>query len=387
MGKKIRDKGEGSVFQRKDGKWIAEFRIGTQANGRPKIKSFAGKTEQEVKRRLKVFKTDFIKNGYTSVKKISVENYVRNWLYTIQIHDIKPKTFDRNECVLRHQISKYIGYIQLASLATDDIQIFINTLVEKGYSYSTIRRAYEILNGCFKCGLKKEEIEKNPCVGVVLPKNIKVNYNKKMKFFTDQQIEKIVSESTYRYQNGNLRYRFGYAVVVLLYTGMRISELIGLKWEFVNFEEKTIKIERNVVYVRNRVDPENKKFYLLEQNSTKSAAGERVVYINKKVSEALQELKKINSSSDYVMNNTKDKIPHPQNMDDMFRRILKRCDITPCGVHALRHTFASMLFKKGVDVKTVSELLGHSDVSITYNTYIHLIKEQKQQAVALLDEL
>ena len=77
----------------------------------------------------------------------------------------------------------------------------------------------------------------------------------------------------------------------------------------------------------------------------------------------------------------------PRNIDRMLRNILTKCNIKPCGVHALRHTYASMLFKKGVDVKTVSELLGHADVSITYNTYIHLIKEQKQQAVTLLDEL
>jgi len=86
------------------------------------------------------------------------------------------------------------------------------------------------------------------------------------------------------------------------------------------------------------------------------------------------------------MANDAGNICEPRNIDRMFRNILAKCGIKPCGVHALRHTFASMLFKRGVDVKTVSELLGHANVSVTYDRYIHLIKEQKQEAVALLDD-
>jgi len=184
-------------------------------------------------------------------------------------------------------------------------------------------------------------------------------------------------------------YRLGHAIIVLLYTGMRMGELLGLKWNNIDFQNNTLKITNSVVTIKNR-SKSNKiktKWIVLDQDSTKTKSGERIIYLNHKATEALQEIQKINPNSEYVMSTSNNKIYYPRNLDRMFRNILTRCNIEPCGLHSLRHTFASMLFKKGVDVKTVSELLGHSDVSVTYNTYIHLIKEQKQQAVSLLDEL
>lgn len=98
-------------------------------------------------------------------------------------------------------------------------------------------------------------------------------------------------------------------------------------------------------------------------------------------------LKGINGRYDLVFSNAKGNRIYARNVDRMFRAILKRCSIAPTGVHALRHTFASCLFSKGVDVKTVSELLGHSEVGITYDTYIHLIQEQHVTAVEVLENV
>lgn len=98
-------------------------------------------------------------------------------------------------------------------------------------------------------------------------------------------------------------------------------------------------------------------------------------------------LKGINGRYDFVFSNAKGNRIYARNVDRMFRAILKRCNIAPTGVHTLRHTFASCLFAKGVDVKTVSELLGHSEIGITYDTYIHLIQEQHIVAVETLEEV
>lgn len=383
---KIRDKGEGSIFQRKDGTWISEYRIGKKSNGRPNVKSFSGKSKSEVKNKLKEFKYDMIKNDFNEVKKITVKEYINDWLYNIKINELKPKSFDRDEGIIKNQIYKYIADIQIGNLKINDIQQLMNTLIAQGYSYATIRKTYDILNSCFKLGIIKKEINGNPCVGVSLPKKLMVNYSKDVTFFNDNEIEVICKESVFKCKNGNMRYRLGHSIILLLFTGMRISELLGLKWENVNFDKKTIKISRSIVQVKNRSDNAKTNYKLLEQNSTKTDSSNRVIPLNQKALAALKEIQKINANSKYVMSNSYNKITYHQNIDDMFRKILKRCSIKPCGVHSLRHTFASMLFRKGVNVKTVSVLLGHSDVSITYNTYIHLIKEQEQEAVALLDE-
>ena len=214
-----------------------------------------------------------------------------------------------------------------------------------------------------------------------------VNYSKEITFFDDVQVAAICEESISKYNNGKMIYRLGHSIILLLYTGMRVGELLGLKWNDIDWEKKTITISRSVVNVKDRSDNAKTIYRLLEQNSTKTGSSDRIIPIGQKTLAALQELKKINAGFEYVMSTSSNNLTNPRNMNRMFGNILSRCGIEPCGVHTLRHTFASMLFKKGIDVKTVSELLGHADVKITYNTYIHLIKEQKQQAIALLDEL
>jgi len=381
--KERRDKGDGSIFQRKDGTWQAKIKLPNMS----KPKYIYGKTESEVKKKLKAFKYDAIKNDFNEIKKITVKNYMNNWLYNVKINELKPKSLDIKENILQNQIYPYIGDIQIGSLKNTDIQQLINTLVAKEYSYSTIRKAYDNLNSCFKLGIIKGDIIKNPCAGVSPPTKLIVNYSKEITFFNDEQIEAICKESVFQYGNKKKMYRLGHSIIVLLYTGMRRGELLGLKWKDIDFDNRTAKISNSVVSVRNRSDAAETKYVLIEQNSTKTTSGDRIIPLNQKAVDALQEIRKINADSEYVMSNGNGNIINPRNFDRMFRNILERCGIEPCGVHALRHTFASMLFKKGVDVKTVSELLGHADVKITYNTYIHLIKEQKQQAVALLDEL
>lgn len=386
MKEKRRDKGDGSIYQRKDGLWVSQIQIGKKADGKANVKMFYGKTEQEVKKKLKNYKHELIKNDHTEVKKITVKQYMDNWLYNIQINELKPKSFDRKETTLKHQIYEYIGNLQINNLSANDIQDMINKLIAKGLSYSTIKKAYNAVNGCFKLGVIKGEIIKNPCLGVSLPKKI-MNDAHNITFFNDAQIEQICKESTRKYGNGKNVYRLGQAITLLLYKGMRSGECLSLQWDDIDFEKRTIYVKKNVVLVKNRNPESAVKNIFYHQDSAKTASGKRIIYLNNKALSALEELYKLNGKNEYVMSNSNGNIVNPRNLDRMFRNILTQCKIPLTGVHTLRHTFASMLFKKGIDVKTVSELLGHSDVSITYNTYIHLIKEQKQQAISLLDEL
>ena len=390
MGNVRRDKGDGSIFQLKDGTWIAQLKHGKKANGKPNIKKFTGKKESEVKKKLKEFKESLIKNEYRQIKKMSVKEYMEKWMNDVQSNKLKPKTYDTKEATVNFQVYPYIGDLQINNLSADDIQKMINAVKDKGYSYSTIKKAYNAVNGCFRLGMIKGDIFKNPCIGVELPENKKIDYSKEIVIFDDEQIKRICEESVFKYGNGKQMYRLGHAIILLLYTGMRIAELLGLKWEDVDFEKKTISILNSVVMIRDRSEDAKTKYKLLEQKSTKTKSGDRIIPLNKKALDALQEIKKVNSNTKFVMSTSSGKIMFPRGVDRMFRNIQTRCNIDidlQCGVHALRHTFASMLFKKGVDVKIVSELLGHADVATTYNMYIHLIKEQKQQAVVLMDEL
>jgi len=382
-----REKGDGTIFQRKsDNMWIAKYK----PEGSTKTKHLSAKTRPLVVKKLKEFKTKALQSSSIEIVKISIQEYMEKWFYDVKMNELKPKSLDALDCTLNYQVYPHIGEIQLGVLITDDIQAMLNNLVKKGLAYSTIKKAYDAVNSCLKLGIIKGDIVKNPCLGVSLPKNIKKKKND-IRFFTQDEIDLICKESMSQHSNKKQVYRLGHAIIVLLYTGMRIGELHGLKWSDINFVKKTARLVDSVVLVKDRdrdEDDENTPRYkLIEQDSTKTDSSERLIPLNKKAIAALKEIQKLNAKFTHVMSTSTGKIAIPRNIDRMLRNILERCKIEPCGVHVLRHSFASMLFKNGVDVKTVSELLGHSDVSVTYNTYIHLIQEQRHSAVDILDDL
>jgi integrase len=388
------DKGDGSIYQTKDGNWRGKLK----PEGSNKTKYFFGKTRADVKNRMKEFRREAEKYGYIGSQKRCVRDFMDDWLYNIKYYELKPKSFDRLECTLQNQVYKHIGEVHFSQLTSADIQNLIHQLVDEGLSYSSIKKTYESLNACFKWGMSQEppRVVKNPCVGVSLPEKAKKQNKKsesnKVRYFNDEEVDLIYRNSTAEYSDGKPIYRLGYSVIVLLHTGLRIGEFAGLKWENVNFAKKMITVSESTVVVKNR-DKDGKavesgsRMTVLRQDDVKTERGERTVPLSKKAVDAFLELKKITGDYEYVLTTGNGNPYLPISFDSMFRKILLRSGIKPCGVHVCRHTFASMLFKKGVDVKTVSELLGHADVSTTYNIYIHLIEEQKREAINILDDL
>jgi integrase len=170
-----------------------------------------------------------------------------------------------------------------------------------------------------------------------------------------------------------------------------MGEALALKWVDVDFINKKIKIDNNIVMAKNRkkekeTDP---SIILIGQDTTKTKKGVRYVGLSKKAFNALEQLKRMKyyNPDGYVFTTENNTPIRPRNLQNTFDSILSKANINHVGLHALRHTFASMLFKKGIDIKTVSEILGHADVRTTYNTYIHLIEEQKKNAIDVLDDI
>jgi integrase len=394
MGKTRADKGDGSIYQLADATWRGKYR----PQGSHKTKFFRGSTRAEVKNKMKAFQREAEKYGYIGSQKLCVRDFMDEWLYGIKYYELKPKSFDRLECTLQNQVYKHLGEVHFSQLATADIQNLVRTLADEGLSYSSIKKTYESLNACFKWAMSQEppKAVKNPCTGVSLPEKTKKQNKKsaanRVRYFSDKEIELLCQNSTAKYGNGKPIYRLGHSVIVLLYTGIRIGEFAGLKWENVDLEKKKITVSESTVVVRNRdqkgrVVANGNRMTVLRQDDVKTERGERTVPLSQKAVDAFRKLRKITGNHEYVLTTANGKPYLPISFDAMFRKILSRSGIKPCGVHVCRHTFASMLFKRGVDVKTVSELLGHADVSTTYNIYIHLIEEQKREAINVLDDL
>ncbi len=316
---------------------------------------------------------------------VTIEEYILNWLNTVKINELKPTSFDRKEQTIKYQILPYIGNIKLLELKSDDIQKMLNDLKVK-YSFSTIKKAYECINSCLKYAVKRHDVSFNVAEGCSIPKAGINNSDDRIKFFSDEEMKRIESESVKCYKNGSRIYRMGEIVIFLVNTGMRIGEALALEWSDINFESGTVKIRKNVVLVKDRNEKSGKSYKYIKQNP-KTKSGNRIVHLNKAATQALISLRGINGKFKYVFATKTGKRIHPRSIDRMFRCILKRSGIEGVGVHSLRHTFARRLFAKGVDVKTVSDLLGHSEVGVTYDTYIHLIQEQHVIAVKTLENI
>lgn len=371
-----------NIGKRKD----ERFEIKISVGGGRRI-SVYGKTENEAKKKAKKLKEEAMKYDLSNISKLSVKSYMEHWLYTVKIHTLKPASFDRVEQSLKYQIFPYIGSYQVQALTANDIQLMLTQLSEK-YSYSTVKKAYNNLNSCFQSGVARGELIKNPMIAVVLPANSIKTETKNIRAYNKNEILAIVKECSRTYSNGNPVYRYGYAFVLMLNTGIRLGEALYLKWEDVDFENRTIYIHGNVSEYKSRENG-NIRYVVSEQHSPKTKKSIRYIPLNNKAFDALIKLKEIINDDKYVIATENHTIVSPHNMHRIFSSILKKCNIRNVNdiIHSLRHTFATTLILNGENIKVVSELLGHSDVGTTMRTYYHTIEKQKNKAIRKLNDL
>lgn len=169
-------------------------------------------------------------------------------------------------------------------------------------------------------------------------------------------------------------------IVFILYTGLRISEAIGLQWNEVDIDNKKIKVTNNAT-IKGK------------NSSTKTPSGTRIIPLNDIALEIINIENKLNPShniNDYVfITKNGGQIASRQNINRTLQNMVVRagCSVNKLSPHELRHSFGSALLRKGVDIKIVSKLLGHKDITVTYNIYIHILKEQEITAINMLNDI
>lgn len=382
-----REKGIGGISQRADGRWVGRIDVGITIDGKRKIKSVYGKTKQEAQRKLKEVRDSLTRGEYMDrkPKDHTIQYYADEWLQ-LRKHEIKSSTFDTIESNFINIIYPRIGIYQFDKVTPKDIQGFIDKLVKDGYSYSIVKKMYYYLKAIYEFFYDRKEILDIPFKRIVLPKKLKKE-SSSIVFFNEEEIKKIKECALSKYPNGTYVFRSGYAIILLLYTGLRCGELIGLKWANIDFDNKQIKVESSIREIKDRSENAKQKTKF-EETTPKTSSSIRIVPLSDMAIEALRYFESIKSNDIYVVTTSTGSHITNSRLNRAFHSILDRCGIEKkAGVHSLRHTFASMLFKKGVDAKTVSEILGHSDISITYDIYIHIIDEQKRKAIEQLNDM
>lgn len=381
-----RGNGEGSV--RKIGnKYVAKIQIGWLPNGHPRVKSFSADTYNGAVRRMRKYISEREK-GQTNID-MPIAEGLRYWLDNFKALELKDSSFNRLEVTVESNIVPYIGHYMTKELDASVMQLqLINRLVQENKSYSTIKKAYLALNAYYKKLISMNWLEHNPMQGVTLPAQ-KLFGAKKIKCLTAEERDRFVNQAVSIYKNGTARYRYGQIYVFMMYTGLRCSEMLGLTWKHIDLENKYVTVEQSLVTVKNRDGEHGSRYITKLQDSTKTLSGVRKIPLCRQAIDAISAYKAEHCNNDpdsYVVLSAEGNPLKTRHFERSVNYIYKQAGIEASGLHILRHTFASMLFERNVDIKVISRLLGHSDVSTTYNIYIHLTNTQEQEAVKMLDD-
>lgn len=383
--KSRRRKGQGSILQKENGSYLGRITI---AGYEPY--SCTGKTRREVEEKLEKFRLHALKKEVVP-RKIFVNTYIEYWLENVKRPALKPASYDRLERTYLRQIkNSQVGRCQLGNITARDIQVLINEY-SRVLSYSSLKKVYELLNDCFNYAVVSREMEYNPVLAVHMPKKENLpKQTRQMQIFEIEELERIETMAKLTYTTGEPRYRHAYFFLLLANTGLRAGEAIALTWENVDLEQRLIHVKQNASCVLEREDVGKEKYKILI-TTTKTQNGNRTIPCNDKAMEALLWFRQYQEThhiqSEYVDCNNRGEILRQYTLPKILKNILTAANVPYKNVHSFRHTFATNLIQAGVDIKVVSQLLGHASVKITYDTYVHTKLENAIQAVNMLNRL
>jgi integrase len=364
-----RSQNEGSIFKRKDGRWVAQVTIGGKHIG----KYF--KTQGEARDWLHVTRAQ-LQDGLTlSGAQKTVKEFLLEWLSAYE-SSVRPKTFQQYDQIVNQHIIPLLGKIKLKDIRPDQIQVFYNSKVKSGTSARTVLMIHAVLHRAFNQALKWGLIGRNPAHTVNRPK-IK---RKEMKTLTDMEVRIFLLACK------DNRYEVLYWLAIS--TGLRQGELLGLKWSDVDWNNRRLHVQRQLQRL-----PEGLVF-----TEPKSASGRRVISLGQVTIEKLREYltqlqleKKIMEAhweeNDLILPSTRGTPLDPRNLLRNFKALLKKAGLPDIRFHDLRHTAATLMLQQGTHPKVVQERLGHSDISLTLNTYSHVLPAMQEEAAEKMDEI
>ncbi len=339
-------------------------------------------------------------SNFAETHKIRLEDGIKAWLETCKKPDLKPSSYDRLESTINCQIIPRIGWKYISELTDSIIQSeLITDMLEKdGLSVSSAKKAYNALNEFLKYAIHKKAIASNPMAMLKAPKQRatveldaepdEITICEKDKALSREETEKLRAILYTRWKKPPQirRYVNGGAIDLILNTGLRMGEALALQWSDINWKKNTVSVTKNLIKVKNR-NEKGKKYKLIIQEKPKTEKSKRVVPLNKAALAALEDLKTAPGykPDGFIIHNKYGAAVLPRTLEETLKNMCAAVNICKIGVHALRHTYATRLFEKGVDIKIISELLGHSSTEITYRIYVHVIDSLKEAAVEALD--
>lgn len=381
---KKRGQNEGSIRKRADGIWEARVTVGILANGKQNRKSIYGKTRQEVAAKMTDLLNNLQKGIITNPTEMTLGEWLDCYMPEYKKRFVKNTTYINYTVKVENHIKPAIGQYKLKALRQEIIQKFINSLSDKGLAPATIEAIYKLLHNALEIAVDNGLIVRNVSQRVKLPKVVKPKIN----VLTLEQ-QRLFIEKAKEVYMGNV-------YIFALCTGMRLGELLGLKWNDIDFDNKELYVKRTLSIVKD-MENEDEKWHIAF-GSPKTPASERMIPLSHTALRLLLDVKEQQNKNktllgnayednDFVFSTKLGKPLDPRNMRRTFYRICNLANIEGMHPHCLRHTFATRGAENMIDVRVMQQLLGHSSIKETADTYTHVLGGLKKSEINKLDKV
>lgn len=307
---------------------------------------------------------------------MNLDQWLKIWLNKYEKRLIKRTTYVNYESYINNYFVK-LNY-PIRQIRTAQLQDFFNDRLEEGLSTKTVHNMANIIKKAMNRAVIDKLIKENPCLYVELPRLTK----KEILVLTQEQQDDLVSVS--------YLHRYGPFVRLTLCTGLRLGELLGLKWVDINFERSELYVRRILHRCKN-YDPSVKTSTSIFFDEPKTERSKRTIPLPENAAldlKAWQEHQREECGDvEFVITNKAGKYLEQKTFKNYYDRMLDQCGISGITFHALRHTFATRALEKGMDTKVLSEILGHYSVAFTLDTYAHVLDGFKRKNMELMDDI
>ncbi len=375
---KRRANGEGNIRKRKDDRWEGRYTAGrAPETGKAIYKNVLAKTQKECKEKLIQAIKECEQVDTVKSEQYTVGQWMDVWFENWAKVKVRPSSHQTYRGYIENHIKPRIGDVPLAKLTTLDLQKLYKDLLNggrvermeakhqpKGLSAKTVRNINQVISSAMDFAKEQRLILTNPTDGCALPKPA----HKEMKTLSADQLAAFLREAK---ESGVFELYY-----IELATGLRRGELLGLKWSDIDFNQGVLHIRRQIA----RIGGEVVEAPLKTENSY------RTLPIGADAVGILLEQRK-RTHSDYVFPSPKGGPISPDSVLHMLHRVLKRAGLPEVRFHDLRHTFATLALQNGVDIKTVSGMLGHYSAGFTLDTYAHVTTAAQKQAAQTMGNL